>query len=144
MRDVTPSSSPRRRSSLSTVPLARNVVFTEMTGYVDAELADRELQTFRAHLTKTEGPAVWLIDTEHLAGFDPRAVKSGAAWFASFRASGGTRIVHISRGNAARMVAQTLGFGAGVKVTSVNDFDEARREAGISVSSNQSPKTKYR
>ncbi len=139
MRDVSPPSTHRPRASLSTVALARGVLFTQMIGYIGVELTDQELIRFRSLLQEQQPLEAWIIDTERLDGFDPRAVKAGAAWFASFRASGGAQVVLVSRSNAARMVAQTLGFGAGIRVTCVDDFEEARLKAGLPAMSHRPP-----
>ena len=139
MREVPPLSSHRSRSSLSTSVLSNHVLFTQMVGYIDADLADRELKHFRELLLEHSPPQAWIIDTEKLEGFDPRAVKAGAAWFAAFRASSGTQVVQVSRSNAARMVAQTLGFAAGIRVTCVEEFEEARVKAGLPALSHRSP-----
>lgn len=139
MREVPPQSTNRSRSFLSTSVLSNHVLFTQMVGYIDADLADRELKHFRELLLEHSPPQAWIIDTEKLEGFDPRAVKAGAAWFASFRAGGGTRVVQVSRSNAARMVAQTLGFAAGIRVSCVERFEEARETAGLPPLSHRPP-----
>lgn len=142
MRDPSPLSGHRSRSSLSTSVLGHGVLFTQMVGYIGAELADAELRTFRNLLLEHHPPQAWIIDTERLEGFDPRAVKAGAAWFSSFRGSGGRQVVHVSRGSAARMVAQTLGFSVGLRVTSVDDYETARLEAGLPALSQRAPLAK--
>lgn len=131
MRDVTPSSAPRSRAFINTTVLANRVLFTQMGGYIDGELCDRELKAFRAALEQHPG-GVWIIEVERLVGFDPKAVKSGAAWFSSFKAVGGQRVVYVSRSAAARMAAQALGFGAGIKVVCVDGYDQARESVGLS------------
>lgn len=142
MRDVSPFSGHRPRTSLNTAVLGSGVLFTQMVGYIGAALADQELEHFRSLLQEQQPLGAWVIDTERLEGFDPRAVKAGAAWFASFRASGGKRVVQVSRSNAARMVAQTLGFGAGIRVTCVEDLETARLEAGLPAMSHRPPVAK--
>lgn len=101
-----------------------------MGGYIDAELCDRELRTFRAALEQHPGGS-WIIEVERVLGFDPKAVKSGAAWFSTFKAIGGQRVVYVSRSGAARMAAQALGFGAGIKVVCVDGYEQARETVGL-------------
>ncbi len=139
MRDVSPSSTHRPRASLNTAVLGHGVLFTQMVGYIGVELADQELIRFRNLLQEQQPLGAWVIDTERLDGFDPRAVKAGATWFTAFRASGGVQVVQVSRSNAARMVAQTLGFSAGIRVTCVDDFEEARLKAGLPALSHRPP-----
>lgn len=130
MRDATPSSVPRSRAFINTTVLADGVLFTQMGGYIDVDLCDREHPGFRAALEQHPG-GTWIIEVERLVGFDPKAVKSGAAWFSTFKAVGGQRVVYVSRSGAARMAAQALGFGAGVKVICVDGFEQARETVGL-------------
>lgn len=130
MRDATPPSIPRSRAFITTTVLSAGVVFTQMGGYIDAELCNRQLPEFRRALEQQPG-GIWIIEVERLAGFDPKAVKAGAAWFATFKALGGQRVIYVSRSAAARMAAQALGFGAGLKVVCVDGFEQARETAGL-------------
>lgn len=130
MRDVTPSSGPRVPAFINTTVLANGVLFTQMGGYISAELCDRQLKAFRTALEQNSG-GVWIIEVERLVGFEPKAVKSGAAWFSTFKAIGGERVIYVSRSAAARMAAQALGFGAGLKVVCVDGYEQARETAGL-------------
>jgi hypothetical protein len=130
MRDLTPSSAPRSRAFVSTSVLANGVLFTQMGGYIDAELCERQLTEFRSALEQHPG-GTWIIEVERLLGFDPKAVKAGANWFSVFKSMGGQRVVYVSRSSTARMAAQALGFGAGIKVICVDGVEQARESLGL-------------
>lgn len=115
---------------LSSSRIGASAVMTVMSGHVTEAATTTELAEFRGFIASMD-PPTWLIDATTLSGFEPRAVQGGAAWFRAFRERNGVNILMVSALGPARMVASTLGFGAGVKVRHFETVPAALDHLGL-------------
>lgn len=121
---------PQPAPSVLSELISRDVILTTMRGHLDVELAKRAARDFALLMPRTIEPT-WLIDILDLTGHDASAVAVGGAWWASFRAGRGRRVLLVTRKASYRMVAATLGFGAHVPVKTFETFLDARNFLGI-------------
>lgn len=120
---------PAKEGTVSTRRRADTVMFTEIKGYISADVARQmEKDFFDAMNAADAKPRFWLIDALEVSGYAAEIGQIGSGMFARFRREGGIVLAVIVTDMAVRMIVQTIAFSSGQRVKFAKTLAEGEKK----------------